>query len=104
MSKKVQNKILLKHYDVLVSPHITEKATALSQHNQYVFLINPSTNKREIKESVESLYKVNVLSVNTVKTEGRATRFKGRVGKRNDVRKAIVRIAAGQTMDLSVGV
>ena len=104
MSKKAENKVLLKHYDVLAAPHVTEKATALTEHNQYVFLIAPAVTKQDVKASVESLYKVNVLSVNTIKIEGKTKRFKGRIGKKNDVRKAIVRISEGQSIDMSVGV
>jgi len=104
MSKKAGNKVLLKHYDVLAAPHITEKATALTQHNQYAFVIAPAANKHDVKASVESLYKVDVLSVNTVNIKGKTKRFKGRLGKRNDVRKAIIRIAKGQSIDMSIGV
>jgi large subunit ribosomal protein L23 len=104
MSKKAENRVLLKHYDVLAAPHVTEKATALTAYNQYVFLIAPEVTKKDVKASVESLYKVKVLSVNTVQIAGKSKTFRGRRGKKNDIRKAVVRISEGQSIDMSVGV
>ena len=90
-------------YQVIRSPLITEKATALSEHGQFVFRVAPDATKREIKAAVEGLFGVTVLGVNTLVQKGKTKRFKGRPGKRSDVKKAFVTLAAGQSIDLSVG-
>lgn len=90
-------------YDVLLAPVITEKATTATENNQYTFKVASTGNKADIKAAVEKLYKVQVESVNTMNVKGKTTRFKGRKGKRSDVKKAIVRLAQGQTIDLSAG-
>tara|TARA_R110002050_G_scaffold118195_4_gene235474 strand:+ start:1772 stop:2092 length:321 start_codon:yes stop_codon:yes gene_type:complete len=91
-------------YEIIRSPLITEKATALSQFNQYVFEVMGNATKPEIKQAVEKLFKVTVLGVNTVLTKGKTKRFKGRMGRRQDLKKAIVSVKQGQTIDVSVGV
>jgi large subunit ribosomal protein L23 len=91
-------------YEIIRSPLITEKATALSQFNQYVFEVMGNATKSEIKQAVEKLFKVTVLGVNTVLTKGKTKRFKGRMGRRQDLKKAIVSVKQGQTIDVSVGV
>jgi large subunit ribosomal protein L23 len=88
-------------YDVLRAPVITEKATMLGEHNQYVFRVAPVATKPEIKAAVEGLFGVSVLAVNTLVQKGKTKRFKGRPGQRSDVKKAIVKLAPGQTIDLT---
>ena len=88
-------------YDVIVAPVITEKATAVSEHNQVVFKVRRDATKPEIKAAVEALFKVKVLSVNTLTRKGKRKNFRGVRGKQQDVKKAIVRLAEGQTIDVT---
>lgn len=90
-------------FEVLRSPVITEKATALSERGQFVFRVAISATKPEIKASVEALFRVSVLSVNTLVQKGKTKRFKGRPGTRSDVKKAYVQLAEGQSIDMSTG-
>ena len=90
-------------YVVIVSPVITEKATALSEHNKVVFKVRKDATKPQIKEAVEKLFDVKVMSVNTVLTKGKKKVFRGRLGQRSDVKKAIVTLEAGQTIDVTTG-
>ena len=90
-------------YDVILSPLVTEKATDLTQYGQYAFKVAQQASKADVKVAIEKLYKVKVESVNTMIVKGKTTRFKGRPGKRSDVKKAIVRLAKGQSIDLSGG-
>jgi len=92
-----------RHYDVILSPVITEKATALSEHNKVVFRVRKDATKPQIKEAVEKLFDVKVMSVNTVLTKGKKKVFRGRLGQRSDVKKAIVTLEAGQTIDVTTG-
>ncbi len=94
----------LKIYDTLLCPVVTEKSTRAMEHNQYTFKVAPNSTKSDIKAAIEKLYKVTVKSVQTVNIEGKTKRFRGRLGKRNDLRKAIVRLADGQTIDMGMGV
>lgn len=93
-----------KNFDVLVRPVITEKATAHSAENKVVFVVNPKASKLEIKQAIEDVFAVKVESINTIKTKGKTKRFKGMTGKRSGVKKAIIKLAAGQTIDFSTGV
>ena len=90
-------------YQVIRSPLITEKATMLSEHGQFVFRVAPDANKREIKAAVEGLFGVTVLAVNTLVQKGKTKRFKGRPGQRSDMKKAFVKLAAGQSIDFTTG-
>lgn len=92
-----------RHYDVIVAPVITEKATSLSEHNKVVFKVARTATKPQIKAAVEKLFDVKVLRVNTIVTEGKVKVFKGRLGQRSDVKKAIVTLAAGQSIDVTTG-
>jgi large subunit ribosomal protein L23 len=92
-----------RHYDVILAPHITEKATVLSEQNKVVFKVAHDASKDEIASAVEELFKVTVLKVNTVVTKGKTKRFRGIVGKRSDVKKAIVTLAEGQSIDVTTG-
>ena len=93
----------LNHYDVIRSPVITEKATILAENNQVVFNVARTATKPEIKAAVEALFKVEVTSVNTLVRKGKVKRFKGFVGKQNDVKKAIVTLKEGQRIDITTG-
>ena len=88
-------------YDVILSPVITEKATAVSESNQVVFKVRRDATKPEIKAAVEALFKVKVLSVNTLTRKGKSKNFRGVRGSQQDVKKAIVRLAEGQTIDVT---
>ncbi|WP_407530537.1 50S ribosomal protein L23 [Methylobacterium oryzisoli] len=92
-----------RHYDVIVSPVITEKATNLSELNKVVFRVAPKATKPQIKEAVERLFEVRVKSVNTLVTKGKTKMFRGQRGQRSDVKKAIVTLEEGQTIDVTTG-
>ncbi|WP_375679489.1 50S ribosomal protein L23 [Bartonella sp. AP7XZML] len=93
----------LRHYDIIISPVITEKATMISEYNQVAFNVAPKATKPEIKAAIEALFSVKVKAVNTVVRKGKVKRFKGIVGRQSDVKKAIVTLATGQTIDVSTG-
>ncbi len=93
-----------KHYDTIVKPVITEKATRASEANSIVFEAAMGANKLEIKEAVESLFNVKVRSVNVVVTKGKRKVFRGRPGRRKDVKKAYVRLEEGYTIDVYTGI
>ena len=93
----------LEAYDVIISPAITEKSTMVSEHNQVVFNVRRSATKPEIKSAVEQLFNVKVKAVNTLNRKGKVKRFKGIVGKRSDVKKAIVTLEDGQSIDVTTG-
>jgi len=95
--------IELNHYDVIRAPVITEKATILAENNQVVFTVAKTATKPEIKAAVEALFKVKVTAVNTLVRKGKVKRFKGFVGKQNDVKKAIVTLAEGHRIDITTG-
>ncbi len=92
-----------RHYDVILAPVITEKATLLSEQNKVVFRVAMDSTKDEISAAVEELFKVQVLKVNTLITKGKTKRFRGRKGRRSDVKKAIVTLAEGQSIDVTTG-
>ncbi len=90
-------------YDVIRKPIITEKATMAGENGVVVFEVAPGAKKPEIKEAVEALFNVQVVSVNTTVTKGKVKRFRGQLGKRSDVKKAYVRLADGQSIDVTTG-
>src|SRR6201986_2274420 len=92
-----------RHYDTILAPIITEKATILSEQNKVVFKVAEDASKDEIAAAVEELFKVTVIKVNTLVTKGKTKRFRGIKGRRNDVKKAIVTLAAGQSIDITTG-
>lgn len=94
---------VVKAYDTILSPVITEKGTTLSERNQVMFRVAMTSTKPEIKSAIEQLFKVKVKAVNTLITKGKEKRFKGVKGKRADVKKAIVTLEAGQTIDVTTG-
>jgi large subunit ribosomal protein L23 len=95
--------IQARHYDTLIAPVITEKSTILSEQNKVVFRARLDATKDEIKEAVEVLFKVKVVDVNTIRVKGKTKRFRGVPGKRSDVKKAIVTLAEGQSIDVTTG-
>ena len=92
-----------RHYDAILAPVITEKATILSEQNKVVFRVADTASKDEIAAAVEALFKVNVTKVNTINVKGKTKRFRGRNGQRSDVKKAIVTLAEGQSIDVTTG-
>ena len=92
-----------RHYDVILSPAITEKATIASEHNQVVFKVARSATKPQIKEAVEKLFDVKVKSVNTMRRRGKWKVFKGRRGQQSDTKRAIVTLEEGQSIDVTTG-
>lgn len=94
---------LLNAYDVIVSPSITEKSTLVSEHNQVVFNVRRDASKPDIKAAVEQLFNVKVKAVNTLNRKGKVKRFKGIVGRRSDIKKAIVTLEDGQRIDITTG-
>lgn len=95
---------IVRDYDVILSPVITEKSTMASEHNQVVFRVSVDSTKPEIKGAVERLFGVKVKKVQTVLTKGKVKRFRGRLGKRVDVKKAYVTLVEGETLDVSTGI
>ena len=93
-----------RHYDVVLAPHISEKSTLLSETNSVVFKVAPKASKPEIKAAIEALFGVSVVSVNTLTSKGKTKRWKGKPYQRSDVKKAIVRLAEGQSIDVTEGV
>jgi large subunit ribosomal protein L23 len=103
-AKKAQAAVDISHYDVIVAPHITEKSTLLSEHNAVVFKVAGSASKPQIKAAVEALFNVSVTGVNTMNVKGKTKRWKGRPYTRSDVKKAVVTLAEGQTIDITSGI
>ena len=91
------------HYDVIRKPIITEKATMASEHGAVVFEVAMSANKPQIKEAIENLFGVKVKAVNTSITKGKIKKFRGKPGRRRDVKKAYVTLQEGNTIDVSTG-
>ncbi len=92
-----------RHYDTILSPIITEKATYLSEQNKVVFRVSKDASKDEIAQAVEELFKVKVTKVNTLVVKGKTKRWRGRPGRRSDIKKAIVTLAEGQSIDVATG-
>ena len=90
-------------YDIIRAPLITEKMTTLSERSQFGFRVSIGATKPEIAAAVESLFNVKVLAVNTILQKGKTKRFRGRPGVRSDVKKAIVTLAPGQSIDFTTG-
>ncbi|MFA6122521.1 50S ribosomal protein L23 [Sphingomonas sp.] len=93
-----------RHYDVIVAPHITEKATLLSEHNAVVFKVTNDATKPQIKAAVEALFDVTVLGVNTIVQKGKTKKWKGAPYTRSDIKKAIVTLKDGQSIDVTTGI
>ena len=104
MAKKQKGEIDIRHYDVIVAPHITEKATLLSEQNAVVFKVAGDATKPEIKAAVEALFNVKVLGVNTIVQKGKTKKWKGTPYTRSDMKMAIVTLADGQSIDVTTGI
>jgi large subunit ribosomal protein L23 len=94
----------LRHFDVVVKPIITEKSTMVGEFNQMVFEVARGASKPEIKAAIEALFEVKVTSVNTLIQKGKTKRWKGRAYRRSDLKKAIVTLADGQSIDVTAGI
>ena len=104
MAKAKNSQVDINHYDVVLAPHITEKSTLLSEHNGYVFKVANEATKPQIKAAVEALFSVKVTGVNTLNQKGKTKRWKGRPYTRSDMKKAIVTLAEGQSIDVTTGI
>ena len=102
MAKKQE--IDARHYDVILAPHITEKSTLASENNAVVFKVANDATKPQIRDAVEALFDVKVAGVNTIVTKGKVKRWKGKPYKRNDVKKAIVTLKDGDSIDVTSGI
>ena len=94
---------LNKHYDTIIAPVITEKATLLSELNKVVFRVPLAATKKDIKEAVEALFKVKVGAVNTIVRKGKAKNFRGMPGRRSDHKNAVVTLLDGYSIDVTTG-
>jgi large subunit ribosomal protein L23 len=92
-----------RHYDVIISPIVTEKSTAASEHGKVVFRVRGDATKPDIKAAVEKLFNVKVEKVNTLVRKGKVKNFRGRSGLKSDVKNAIVTLAAGESIDVTTG-
>ncbi|MGJ3647055.1 50S ribosomal protein L23 [Sphingomonas sp. GlSt437] len=104
MAKKQNAAVDVRHYDVILAPHITEKATLVSDQNAVVFKVANRATKPEIKAAVEALFNVTVTGVNTITQKGKTKRWKGVPYQRSDFKKAIVTLKDGQSIDVTEGV
>ncbi len=93
----------LRHYDIIVKPVITEKATLLSEQNKVVFRVPLTASKKDVKEAVETLFKVKVGAVNTILRKGKTKHFRGQQGKRSDTKNAVVTLLEGYSIDVTTG-
>ena len=93
----------MSNYDVILSPVITEKSTRLSEANQVVFKVTRDATKPQIKKAVETLFKVKVKAVNTIKTKGKVKAWRGKRYHKSDVKKAVVTLAEGYQIDVTTG-
>jgi large subunit ribosomal protein L23 len=93
------------HYlDTIISPNVTEKSTTLSEFNKVVFKVNDGANKKSIKKSIEKIFKVNVIKVNTINSKGKTKMVKNKKVVKSGFKKAIVTLKKGQSIDLSTGI
>ena len=91
-----------KAYSIIQKPLMTEKSTNLNQYNQYSFLVSKESNSNEIKQAIEKIFKVKVIKINTSIIKGKLKSFKGSLGYKNDIKKAIVTLSEGNTIDSSL--
>ncbi|MGI9511103.1 MAG: 50S ribosomal protein L23 [Geminicoccaceae bacterium] len=91
-------------YGIILAPVITEKSTLGGEYSQVTFKVAQDSTKPEIKQAIEALFDVKVKAVNTLNQKGKLKRFRGRLGKRNDVKKAIVTLEEGQMIDVTTGI
>ena len=102
--KKEDDKLPIKFYDLIKKPIITEKGTLLSNNSQIVFSIPMNASKTIVKQAVEKLFGVNVKKINIIITKGKTKRFKGKMGKRKNEKKAIISLEKGQKIDITTGI
>ena len=95
---------LIEAYDIILAPLVTEKSTMGSENNQITFRVPLSATKPQIKAAIEELFKVKVNAVNTLRQKGKVKRFRGKLGKRPDYKKAIVSLADGEMIDVTTGI
>ena len=104
MKKPVVNLTQAEMYDIIRRPVVTEKSTQGSEHNQVTFRVPLEATKPEIKAAVETIFKVKVKAVNTLRVQGKTKLWRGRPGKRNDYKKAVVTLVEGNTIDVTTGI
>lgn len=102
--KKEDDKLPIKFYDLIKKPIITEKGTLLSNNSQIVFSIPMNASKTIVKQAVEKLFGVNVKKINIIISKGKTKRFKGKMGKRKNEKKAIISLEEGQKIDITTGI
>jgi large subunit ribosomal protein L23 len=95
--------IVPRHYDIIIAPVVTEKATLASEHNKVLFKVANKATKAQIKEAVERLFDVKVKSVNTLIRKGKTKVFRGNFGSQSDVKRAIVTLEEGHRIDVTTG-
>ena len=103
-NKEKQKAVDAKYYDALIKPVITEKSSSASEYNKVTFQVRRDANKPLVKKAVEAIFGVDVHSVNVMNTKGKQKRFRGIIGVRSDVKKAIVTLKEGQSIDIEAGV
>ena len=104
VKKSEQKQVNAALCDIIVRPVITEKAMKTAENNQVTFLVSLNATKPQIKKAIESVFGVEVKSVNTLRQAGKTKSFRGKMGVRSDVKKAIITLAKGQTIDVTAGV
>ena len=92
------------YLDTIISPNVTEKSTSLLEFNKVVFKVHKGASKKAIKKSIEKIFKVNVVKINTINLKGKTKLVKGRKTTKPDVKKAIITLKKGQSIDLSTGI
>ena len=102
--KTKDDKLPIKFYDLIKKPIITEKGTLLSNNSQVIFSIPMDANKTVVKQAVEKLFGVNVKKINIIISKGKTKRFKGKMGKRKNEKKAIISLEKGQKIDITTGI
>jgi large subunit ribosomal protein L23 len=99
-----ETKLAIGHYDIVLAPHITEKSTMMGERNAFVFKVAGQATKPQIKAAVEALFNVGVTNVNTINVKGKTKRWKGKPYTRSDVKKAIVTLKDGDSIDVTTGI
>ena len=94
----------INHLDSIISPVVTEKATAQSEYNKVTFKVHKNASKKSIKKSIEKIFKVKVVKINTIKKKDKNKMVRGKLGKKRGFKKALITLKKGQSIDLSLGV
>lgn len=90
--------------DIILAPVLTEKSTYLREEGKYIFKVNPIATKIQIKEAVRRLFNVKVLSCNVINVKGKPKRLRYKLGKTSSYKKAVVKLAKGETINIFEGV